>query len=810
MTPALRRITISNFRSIRGTVSLPLDAPVVLIHGPNGAGKTSVLSAIELALTGSVPALRRSDPAYLQHLVHTQASHAEIAVEVTVDGAPIAHELRVGGTAALAGLLSPTSADFFSERCVLAQSTLGRLLEIYQSAQVRGESALTRFVKDLLRIDRYDALVDGLAPAGDIRNLRKLVPELADAEQRIGALEDATTRGRTDVRDLGVRIRELRRDVRELLLELGVAADDAHPDLMDEAEGAADVDNSDIVALTAARQELRALMARWQAFGTTDSGRELTALETEAARAQEAAAAWTASEGGDLVVALEEAQRLFSTLRGTVDGDPRGSHQDALSAVNEALAATNASLADDETNAVLREEADRRATAAAARVALAEQRLQALSSGDDLAALAAALAGLLPHLGGDVCPVCNRDFAEVSDQPLAAHLSNAVSRLTAQAQDLQALNSAKVQAAADLRRAEDDRAALIPRVMSAVRRAEVQSRAAQLETLRRRLIALTDSAARGANVVRQRRDAERALLASRDRDEKVAALRTAADELVQIVGGAPAVGAQPLASLLPALSATVDARLDALAARDSVRRELQARRRDLLELGSAYRAARSRLDAQEAELNRWTAAVESANARRTVARAVARAATQARTAVVREVFNESLNSIWRELFVRLAPSEPFVPAFRLPAGGADAVTAQLETINRRGGRGGAPGTMLSAGNLNTAALTLFLALHLSAPLDLPWLLLDDPVQSMDDVHIAQFAALLRTLSKELGRQIVVAVHDRALFEYLRLELSPATETDRLITLELARAIAGDTTAETTYVHWHADTAFPAA
>ena len=48
--------------------------------------------------------------------------------------------------------------------------------------------------------------------------------------------------------------------------------------------------------------------------------------------------------------------------------------------------------------------------------------------------------------------------------------------------------------------------------------------------------------------------------------------------------------------------------------------------------------------------------------------------------------------------------------------------------------------MLSAGNLNTAALTLFLALHLSVEPRFPWLVLDDPVQTMDEVHIAQFAA----------------------------------------------------------------------
>jgi exonuclease SbcC len=101
--------------------------------------------------------------------------------------------------------------------------------------------------------------------------------------------------------------------------------------------------------------------------------------------------------------------------------------------------------------------------------------------------------------------------------------------------------------------------------------------------------------------------------------------------------------------------------------------------------------------------------------------------------------------------------------------------------------------MLSAGNLNTAALTLFLALHLSVSPKLPWLVIDDPVQSMDEVHIAQFAALLRTLSKQMQRQVVVAVHERSLFDYLALELSPAFEGDRLNVVELGRNAVGQTT-----------------
>ena len=49
MIPSLKSITVTNFRSIKGAVKVPLDAPVVLMYGQNGAGKTSILSAIELA-----------------------------------------------------------------------------------------------------------------------------------------------------------------------------------------------------------------------------------------------------------------------------------------------------------------------------------------------------------------------------------------------------------------------------------------------------------------------------------------------------------------------------------------------------------------------------------------------------------------------------------------------------------------------------------------------------------------------------------------------------------------------------------------
>ena len=46
----------------------------------------------------------------------------------------------------------------------------------------------------------------------------------------------------------------------------------------------------------------------------------------------------------------------------------------------------------------------------------------------------------------------------------------------------------------------------------------------------------------------------------------------------------------------------------------------------------------------------------------------------------------------------------------------------------------------------------------------------------------------------MGRQVVVAVHERPLFDYLTLELSPSFAGDSLITVEISRNFDGDTVA----------------
>lgn len=62
---------------------------------------------------------------------------------------------------------------------------------------------------------------------------------------------------------------------------------------------------------------------------------------------------------------------------------------------------------------------------------------------------------------------------------------------------------------------------------------------------------------------------------------------------------------------------------------------------------------------------------------------------------------------------------------------------------------------------------------------------------MDDIHVANFATVIRQLSYAHGRQVVIAVHQQELFDYLALELAPATSGESLLKVGLNRR--GDTT-----------------
>lgn len=798
----LKNLVVENFRSLRGKVVIPLDAQVVLIHGTNGMGKTSVLSALELGLTGKIAHLAAEGPRYQSYLTTLESGGGSISLTTTapfVAGASIAGALSFSDNTFLPKpLLDTDNARFFAERCYLPQATLGRLLEIYDDQKTGTTSPLSLFVKELLGLDPLDALVDGLDHAFNVTRMRKLVPDFRRLEAFKVSLDDERRRKDQAIaeatRAVGERLARLNETLSTLVHDGAAPTVTESTDLSQlksKLEAARDGDHQ-LTDLVRARSELRGLQERWRSLPSQESSRDQAGRERADLAASEALAIWRSTRGNALEDAINSVRAHFSDLPSFEDGPEQGRLEGQRRAQAEAdrcgrLLATHctASAQVESLNAIVQRASTR----------IDELNRDLSGAAEDAKTLANALAGIVPHIDGETCPVCSRNYAELDAGSLSAHVAAKIASLTSEAGRLQSLATARAEESSRLATAQRDLLSAANAQLSANDLAELTVRQAQMTDLAQRLSDLKETAAEGIRVIVSAATSRQAVATARRRDEQSVSLLPEIETIVQTVLQRSSSSFESidlaLAEALRALEERVTEAERVVAVRIKASSELDTRIRDLAQIAILQSERKETL----ARLQTLDTAFNEIEGTRGHAKKVSEAADRVRSDVVTKVFNTSLNKVWRDLFVRLAPSEQFVPAFRLPVGSGGKVEAVLETLHRSGKASGSPGAMLSQGNLNTAALTLFLALHLSVPVRMPWLILDDPVQSMDDVHIAQFAALLRSLSKGMNRQVVVAVHERALFDYLSLELSPAFPGDSLITVEITRNFDGETVAK---------------
>ena len=797
----LKNLVVENFRSLRGKVVVPLDAQVVLIHGTNGMGKTSVLSALELGLTGKIAHLAAEGPRYQSYLTTLDTGGGSISLTTTaplIDGAATAGALAFSDDTFLPQpLLDADKARFFAERCYLPQATLGRLLEIYDDQKTGTTSPLTLFVKELLGLDPLDALVDGLDHAFNVTRVRKLVPDFRRLEALKSSLDDEHRRKDQAIDEAtkaaGERLTSLNETLSSIIVDGAVLVVTETTDLSrlkDRLQAARDGERQR-TDLTRTRSELRGLHDRWRSLPAQESTRDQAGRERADRAASEVLTTWRSAGGDALETAINAVRAHFSDAPLLEDGPDQARSEAQRRAQAEAercerLLATHATAS--------AQVATLNATVQRASTRIDELNRDLSGAAEDAKTLANALAGIVPHIDGEICPVCSRNYAEMDAESLSAHVAAKIASLTSEAGRIQSLATARAEESSRLAAAQRDLLSAVNGQLSADDLAELTVRQAQMADLVQRLSELQQTAAEGTKLIAAAAAARQAVVTARRRDEQSVSLLPEIEAMVQAVlqksGSSFESTDLALVEALQTVGERVTEAERVAAVRIRAASELDLRIHDLARIA----ILRSERDETLARLQTLDTAFKEIEATRGHAKKVSEAADKVRSDIVKKVFNTSLNKVWRDLFVRLAPSEQFVPAFRLPVGSGGKVEAVLETLHRSGKASGSPGAMLSQGNLNTAALTLFLALHLSVPVRMPWLILDDPVQSMDDVHIAQFAALLRSLSKGMNRQVVIAVHERALFDYLTLELSPAFPGDSLIAVEITRNFDGEAVA----------------
>ena len=518
-------LVVKDFRSIRGEVVVPVNAPVVLIHGPNGTGKSSLMTALALALGG--PHITGvADP---KHLVHHGADHA--AITLGTSQGPRALRIAPEDDGIGPGALEAKDATFFAERCYLEQTKLTRLLQIYQETTKSGaESALTRFVKELLRLDEIDALVDGLHVAGNVRRVEGKLSDFKAARAAIPALRERLAEIERDQQKSRTTLVELESSMTAALRELGligIALDDAAVKrALDERS-----DSEKLSALETFVLRAEDLERRRAELDSADAATTAGEAEARLVAAQERQDRWRASHGQALGAAIASLRSKFPRLPSMESVTPSEVYDQATETVDAELGRLGGALANDDRTLTAMRAAEQAIEEARTRLEVLDRELADESVLGSLGDLARILSDLTPHVANEACPVCGRDFSEVSPEPLSAHLAAEISRLSARAGQLQSAARARLETTTDLRRAEEQATRLSAERFSPERRASEEERLATLIVLRKQLHEHEQGAREGGAVMRDVVAADGGLSEALRRDHSYALWREDIEQL---------------------------------------------------------------------------------------------------------------------------------------------------------------------------------------------------------------------------------------------------------------------------------------
>lgn len=191
---------------------------------------------------------------------------------------------------------------------------------------------------------------------------------------------------------------------------------------------------------------------------------------------------------------------------------------------------------------------------------------------------------------------------------------------------------------------------------------------------------------------------------------------------------------------------------------------------------AALSAAQTRLAEIEVEIEQTRERAAKASTREDEARTLQRAAVRAAASVTNDRF-AVLEPMIQDVYIRLDPH----PAFTNLRFAVDVYrergVATPQVLDPEHDLKADPLLVFSSSQANIVALSAFLAFGWAAGEDaMPFLLLDDPLQSLDDVNALGFADLCRHMRTR--RQLIVSSHDLRLASLLERKLAPRREDER--------------------------------
>ena len=214
---------------------------------------------------------------------------------------------------------------------------------------------------------------------------------------------------------------------------------------------------------------------------------------------------------------------LFPELPSSVSTDPEFARATALRSVEKEFTRCASLLTQDEADIKRLSELDQELLRAHGRGAILDQQISGVAA--NAGTLAQSLAEIVPHIHTDDCPVCGRDFAEVSKRPLAAHVSSRIAALTENAGRLEALSKERTSTSTAIAQLGRERSRVEGRLISDVTRNELKARRARLGDVRRKLTDLAAKTQRGLALLNRAAQTARDLDNLRSRNSRVTNFR---------------------------------------------------------------------------------------------------------------------------------------------------------------------------------------------------------------------------------------------------------------------------------------------
>ena len=94
-----------------------------------------------------------------------------------------------------------------------------------------------------------------------------------------------------------------------------------------------------------------------------------------------------------------------------------------------------------------------------------------------------------------------------------------------------------------------------------------------------------------------------------------------------------------------------------------------------------------------------------------------------------------------------------------------------------------PVVYLSSAQVNILSLCIFLSKVLSEKnTTFNTIFIDDPIQHLDGINLLSFIDVLRTITTDLGRQIVISTHNEQFYKLLKVKMDEKYYPSKFIEL----------------------------